>query len=161
MSIIQSNPISSPTPLKNRRGRELVIYYAQPYIIVSVDSISRDGQDVTYMEYMTKTKISQKRFTFKTSNLHHCILRVILHLVHLPLHRHLHTELGSTKNCISQNNKQQRKLYSSYLSLLLTASVQVSELETLVSDCPTVALSENCPTSHPTLTLYHMQFVLL
>ena len=32
-------------------------------------------------------KISRKRYTFKTSNLHHRVLRVILHLVHLPLHQ--------------------------------------------------------------------------
>ena len=28
-----------------------------------------------------------KQYTFKTSNLHHCVLRVTLHLVDLPLHQ--------------------------------------------------------------------------
>ena len=43
-------------------------------IIELVDSINRDGQDVTYTKYITKPKISQKQYTFKTSNLHHHVL---------------------------------------------------------------------------------------
>ena len=48
-------------------------------IIESVDTIIGDGPDVTY--HITKTKLSRKWYTFKTSNLHHRVLRVILHLV--------------------------------------------------------------------------------
>ena len=44
-------------------------------IMEIVDSISRDGLDVTYTEHITKTKTSRKWYTFKTSNLHSlCVL---------------------------------------------------------------------------------------
>ena len=46
-----------------------------------------------------KTKLSLKLYTFKTSNLHHRVLRVILHLVDLPLHQQtvVYTEPASAK----------------------------------------------------------------
>ena len=45
-------------------------------IIESVDSISRDGPDCPYMKYITKSKISQSMYSFKTSNRHYRNLRV-------------------------------------------------------------------------------------
>ena len=51
-------------------------------IIESVDSISRDDPDVTYMLYITTTNITRKPYTFKTSNQRvQRVLQVILHLV--------------------------------------------------------------------------------
>ena len=47
-------------------------------IIELVDSISRDDPGVTYIQCITKTKISRERYTFKTSNLQNSVLSVIL-----------------------------------------------------------------------------------
>ena len=38
----------------------------------------------------------------------------------------------SSATAVNQNNKQQRKLYSSYPSLLLTASLRLRELESCI-----------------------------
>ena len=39
-------------------------------IIESVDSISRDGPDMPYVKYITKTLITQSNLNFKIYNLH-------------------------------------------------------------------------------------------
>ena len=39
------------------------------------------------MLHTRNTLQKQKGYTFKTSNLHHRVLRVVVHLVHLPLHQ--------------------------------------------------------------------------
>ena len=63
----------------------LVDTFYSLYHIELVDSTSGHGPDVTYTKYITKT--SWKWYTFKTSNLHYRVLRVILDLVHLPLYQ--------------------------------------------------------------------------
>ena len=52
------------------------LHYKCACIIESVDSISRDGPDCPYMKYITKTKISQSTYRFKSSNCHYRNLRV-------------------------------------------------------------------------------------
>ena len=46
-------------------------------------SVSKDGLDITCI--ITKTKISQERNRFRTSNLDHRVLRAILHLKGLSI----------------------------------------------------------------------------
>ena len=40
----------------------------------------------------------RERYTFKTSDLHHCVLRVILHLEHLPLQQETNRTGGCRKS---------------------------------------------------------------
>ena len=47
-----------------------------PCIIESVDPISRDGPDCPYMQYITKSKITQSMYKVKSSNCHYRNLRV-------------------------------------------------------------------------------------
>ena len=71
--------------------RELRLAPNQALHVTSYHRVSRlymqgwPGCYINVIHY--KTKISRKRYTFKTSNLHHRVLQVIFHLRHLPLYQ--------------------------------------------------------------------------